>query len=555
MSKLTRRAFVEATTLAAASAALAACVPPAAPAPTTEVPAQASEAAPAPGQIIGEITITRGEHPSQPIVPDAPAHLATTEATGIRMNWQPVPSADYPGKLRVWLATKQVPDLTRATVADVRDFADPSVLQPLMPLLDKYGPNLKRYMEANPEVNRWLINGEHYLIPVLHYNWERSAPMPCIRKDLLDKAGLSAPEDFDQLHETLAELKKANPDAIGWTNRNGIKRLLMLISYPMGSGLGGWFKGRDVPYFDKDVDGGKWLYGPIHPEFKEVLAYFARMYEEDILDPDIATTTSEQWHERNSSKALFTWDNYGFATRWNTAFRTADPSITTGPWDVLPTIKGPKGPRQNDFANFEGGWCVSAACKNPEWVIKVLDWQITPIGLDITNWGIEGVHYTLKGPRPDKIEDYTLPGVNKVMPNAYRELLPAIVEKYKNEPQPGYNFMSETGTGLLDLTVLACSGIGRVWEVPGQREAWIATAEADPGLHREVLMPPFDAAEIEQLKKLQTDVNNIMDPALEKVVLGQMTLADYDKEVAAAIKAGAQDIERIYNEAEARLAQ
>jgi hypothetical protein len=263
--------------------------------------------------------------------------------------------------------------------------------------------------------------------------------------------------------------------------------------------------------------------------------------------------TSEQWHEQNSSVGMFSWDNYGFANRWNNAFRAADPDRTSGPWTVLPTIKGPKGPRQNNFRNFEGCWCVSANLKDPEWAIRVMDWVITPIGLDTTNYGVEGVHYTLKNPRPDQIDDYTLAGVEKAMPIEDRELLPEIVEQHKDTPQPVYDFMSKTGTGLLDLTVLAHAQMGRFWTVGGEIEEWVKTAENDPGLHREVLAPPFEKSEVEQLKTLQADANNILDPALEKVVLGQMTLDEYDKEVEAAIKAGAQDIEKIYNEAEARL--
>ena len=54
------------------------------------------------------------------------------------------------------------------------------------------------------------------------------------------------------------------------------------------------------------------------------------------------------------------------------------------------------------------------------------------------------------------------------------------------------------------------------------------------------------------MKKIQTAVNAIMDPAIDKVVIGQATMADWDKAVQDAIKAGAPDLEKIYNEAEAR---
>jgi putative aldouronate transport system substrate-binding protein len=543
-NKLSRREFLRVSSLTVAGALLVACVPATAPSASSDS---------APGAEGGEIVVARPEHPSQPIVQDAPAHLAATAATGIQLNFQPVAQADYPAKVNVWLASNQVPDLMRADIAEIRDFASPSVLQSMLPLLDQHGPNLRKYMDANPEVSRWTIGGEHYSVPVLHYHWERSAPMPVIRKDLLDAAGLPIPTTFEELHTTLKELQAANPGMLGWTIRNGIKRMLMIVAYPMGSGMGAWFNGRDVPHFDEAVDGGRWVYGPTQPEFKDVLAYFAALYSEGILDPDVATTTSDQWHERNSSNALFSYDNFGFANRWNQAFRAQDASITRGPWAPFPTLAGAKGARQNDFDNFEGGWSISANTANPEWAVQVLEWQISPEGLDTTAFGIEGEHYTLTGERPAGIDDYSRAGVSAALPLENRQILPEIVEKYANEPQPGYAFMSELGLGLLDLTVLANAGANRVWLTPGEAEEWTAMVKADPGLHREVLAPPFTSEEAERLKTIQADLNAIADPAIEKVILGQMSLADYDAEVQAMVNAGALEMEEIYNAAEARL--
>lgn len=144
-------------------------------------------------------------------------------------------------------------------------------------------------------------------------------------------------------------------------------------------------------------------------------------------------------------------------------------------------------------------------------------------------------------------------GVNAALPLENRTLLPELIEKYANEPQPAYAFMSELGLGLLDLTVLANAGANTAWNTPGEAEEWTAMVEADPGLHREVLAPPFTSEEAERLKTIQADLNAIADPALEKVILGQMSLADYDAEVDAMINAGALEMEEIYNAAEARI--
>ena len=101
-----------------------------------------------------ELIIARGEHPSQPILQDAPAHVATSQATGVKLNFQPVPDADWLAKQKVWMATKQVPDIMRSGFAEIRDFADPSVFKPVLPLIEKSGPNIKKYLAAYPMRSR-----------------------------------------------------------------------------------------------------------------------------------------------------------------------------------------------------------------------------------------------------------------------------------------------------------------------------------------------------------------------------------------------------------------
>ena len=143
--------------------------------------------------------------------------------------------------------------------------------------------------------------------------------------------------------------------------------------------------------------------------------YFAKLYKEQLLDPDFAIVTPDQWHEKNSSgKGVMAWDNFSFCVRWNQAIRGADPKAT---WTPIPIPKGTKGARQNDYSGFAGsggGWCIGANCKNPERAIEVLDWKLTPIGLDTCSWGIQDTHYTLKGSRPDTITDYSTANLQKL---------------------------------------------------------------------------------------------------------------------------------------------
>ena len=548
-----RRKFLKASVFTAVGTAIAGCTP----AQTTPGAETPGAAAPAKGTV--ELVISRGEHPSQPIVQDAPAHLAQAEATGLKLNFQAVPGADYTTKLKLWMSTKQVPDVVYAGFNDIRDFANPSVFQPVLPLVEKYAPNVKKYLETYPEaVKKLRMNGDLFILPATSYNTKLLAPMPCIRKDLLDAVGADVPDTFDSLVEVLTELKKAYPDTLGWTSRkpgaqSGIKRELMIAAYPYGSGVGGWSRGVDALYWEETIGSGQWLYGQIHDEFKDVLAFFNKMYTEKLLDPDFAVTTADQWHEKNSAgKGTFAWDNFSFCVRWNQAVRGIDPKAT---WTPIPILAGKKGARQNDYSGFAGsggGWCISANCKNPEEAIKLFDWKLTPVGLDTSSWGIQDTHYTLTGTRPDSITDYSTKNMETVMSKTQRALKPEVATEYGAKADPFRSYQSATGTGQLDFALLWDDAVIYTWDVPGEADAWYALSAGDKALHPEIMLPSFNAEEAEKIKQIFTDVNAILDPLIDKVVTGQSTMADWEKGVESAKKAGAEDLEKIHNEAEAR---
>ena len=255
-NKISRRTFLTASAAVAMTAALSACgaTPTATPtkAPPTATKAAAAVAPTAPAAPTAapkatiEAIVTRGQSAAQPMVNDAPAHLEMTKATGVKLNFQVVPDSDYTTKQTLYMSTKQVPDLMRSSFAALTGYADPSVFKPVLPLIDKVAPNIKKFIDANAnDVKRMKIGGDLFIVPSTSCRTKLLAPMPMIRKDLVEKAGLKMPTTFDELYTVLKELKKANPDTLGWTARrpstpSGIKRELMIVAYPFGSGLGGW---------------------------------------------------------------------------------------------------------------------------------------------------------------------------------------------------------------------------------------------------------------------------------------------------------------------------
>jgi putative aldouronate transport system substrate-binding protein len=495
-----------------------------------------------------EITVARSEHPFHPLEDDLPVHNAIADRTGIRMHLLKIPGDDWPTKRKVWLSTNQVPDLLHCVKKDIRDYAPQGPLMKLRPLIEQHAPNLQKYVLDNAEVvGKLSIGGELYYIPGLKYNWKLNSPMPMIRMDLLEELGLEAPTDYDELFDVLKEFKAAYPDSVGWSCRLKTRRLLEYSLYPMGSGF--------PVYFDKDVAGGKWLFGPIHEEFKFGLDWFARAYEAGVLDPDYANIATDEWSEKCSSgEATFYYDNMNIGIRYNAAITKVIPD---GWWAPIEILEGQKGRRQWHYSFWWAGWAIGATAEHPERLIKFLDWLVTPEGLDLTNWGIEGEHYVYREgySRPDEIDDYTPDGVTEALYWERKDLTPEVREKYADASDPQRELSTDIGTGMLDVVAFRDTADSYVWqEKGGPYEAWYELLQADPMLpHGSVyLVPDFTEEESDRIMELTTEIDTVLDPAYDRVIIGETSLSEYDAE-AAKIMDKARELEDIYNQAQARI--
>ena len=82
------------------------------------------------------------------------------------------------------------------------------------------------------------------------------------------------PDSFDELYTVLKKFKQEWPESQPWSNRSGTKNLLNRTGFPMG-------KGWNIHWVPRE---DRWVYGTVDPEFKKILEYHRRNYDEGILD-------------------------------------------------------------------------------------------------------------------------------------------------------------------------------------------------------------------------------------------------------------------------------
>lgn len=458
----------------------------------------------------------RGENPSQAIKTDTPVLREIAKQTGVTINLEPVPGSNYVDKKRALLATNNIPDIIGLESKEVAEFAGTGMFVPISDYLDRM-PNLTKAIEENPEIKKLYVDGKLYSLPITEQFKIQGGKTLLIRTDILEKLGLETPKTFDELYTVLAAMKKAYPESYPWTTRG--MSFMDALSFGMGSGYG--------MTYDPDAD--NYFYGTNKPEFKEVLTYLNKLYNEKLLDPDFAVNTKQNWDEKLSTgKSFFYYDNNQFAVNYNATLQETDPNAK---FDRIPYLQNAKGQTRGWL--YPKGWLVdnyaiSAKTKNPEALIKMFDWMYGPEGTIVTNYGVEGETYEMVDGKPQIKAD--------------------VLEKYKTAADPARVMMSEIGAGLLALAVRVDEGPTKQ-VTPPDLVRWGEELVADPGaVIVPGLSPAFSSEENESIKEITTKTS-VLEQDVVKFIMGTKPLDQFDAWAGELTKAGADELEKIYNDA------
>ncbi|MDF2958615.1 MAG: transporter substrate-binding protein [Paenibacillus sp.] len=489
-----------------------------------------------------EVVVTFQEHPNQPVKNMAFVQQEILKQTNIKLKFETVPNSNYNDKKKMLLATNNLPDIIQIDMADVNNFGSVGVFLPLLQYMNKgLMPNFKKFWDQYPDMHKMTAGGELYGFPAIGRNELKNGFGPVIRTDLLQKHNLPIPKTADELLNVLAELKKLYPDSTPWSVRKGsgpIHQLFKTMAYPLGSGVGA---GNGI-YYDKDVKGGSYVFGPATPEFKEVLAYFNKAYTMGVLDKDYAVATQQQWTEKlTSGKSFFFWDNSGFSMDYTSQLKKAVPD---GKFQIIPIPTNKNGKARAEFyatTITDKMFAISSKAKDPETLIKLIDWMYSEKASNLMSYGIEGVHHTLDEKGQPKLKaDY--------------------VNKFKDgQPTPFYAMYSDLGSGKLSFTPWFANMDPQVqvekllgsWS-PLHEEYWKIIAD-DKAYHDPYMDPPLTKEESSRVKELLVSMNTMLEQEYDKFIMGVKKIDEYDAIIKKARESGANEIEKIYNTALARV--
>jgi putative aldouronate transport system substrate-binding protein len=255
---------------------------------------------------------------------------------------------------------------------------------------------------------------------------------------------------------------------------------------------------------------GKVVFNPVRPEAKQYLAYMAQLYKDGMIPKDFSMLNGQSLQE------MFTGNQIGlFVLDYPWPSKTIIPTMTDAGADVkfmdFPT--GATGEPSYSRAYFPVGpsAAIAKGTKDVKSHIEFIEFLLKPETQEITNYGLEGEHFTRDGDDIVPTEE----GLKIAWSVYFKQL--ATPEEWYNM----YGVMAEWAE----------------YYYPVERNS--AKNDVDPVF----FLPPQP-----ELVAKKTDLATKVDTFYTEVVMGQRSVDEFDAFAKDWLNSGGQDILDGYNE-------
>ncbi|CAK4840679.1 unnamed protein product [Aphanomyces euteiches] len=298
-----------------------------------------------------------------------------------------LPHDQYADQLKFKFASGTFPDVYQSWSGPEADLIESGKVLELNDLIEQYGPNLKK----NIPQESWdavTVNGKILAIPQPN---QLSSSVLYIRKDWLDKLKLEVPKTSDDLLTVLKAFRDGDPNGNGLKDEIPFSMREKLAWGESIFGMWGVTSAWHEMYYDNKVQ-----FADIHPNMKTALGYFNTLYKEKLLDPEFLTNSKAVQQQKIKSGLVGTWSHVpNLASQWQLDITAGDPGEKV---DVIaiptPHGVGYDGPVGTAWSPVNKTYILFKSAKNPEAIIKYLDWLISDEGQIFTSLGLEGTSYT-----------------------------------------------------------------------------------------------------------------------------------------------------------------
>lgn len=305
----------------------------------------------------------------------------------VSLNLTGAPSDGWEEKLTLMINTGEIPDMFffRPGSTQYRMWVDSGVILPY----DDYLKNTEylKQIFAEPIYNNLSYNGKHYFLPMITLNNHAMY----YRKDWLDNLGMKTPETLEEYEEMLKAFTENDPDGNGKNDTTGLT-----LSKVQGW-LSSFYATFGMKYgWNKTADGSSYEPYYLTDNYADMMQWLREMYSNGYIKTEFFLDSDQQKRsDFFSGKAGVLLDNAG-----NTVDVIARSLKEGCPEAVIDVMRAPNGPGGKgamvSYGEFYGGWNISSQAQEPERLVAMLDYLMSPEGQDLRLYGIEGIHYTVQ---------------------------------------------------------------------------------------------------------------------------------------------------------------
>ncbi|MCB0254912.1 MAG: extracellular solute-binding protein [Anaerolineae bacterium] len=330
------------------------------------------------------------------------AYQRIRDELGINLNYVIIPpGGDGEAKLNAAAAANQLPDLVQMASAtgDTRSslfrLYDLGLLAPVDDLLPLMPERVKTHYSDQLLNDLVTFDGHMYGLAEPPAIPKREGLV--IRKDWLDKLGLEPPTTIDELYDVAVAFTTQDPDGNGQDDTYGIGGFIE------GEGIGRRFNyilgAFGVPDVWNFMDPETFGLNIRNPKYEDALAFFTKMNEAGVIDPDWPTLKKDEFRAR-WKQGLFgiMWEDFAALTN-KSNYTPFDENFPDAEWIPLAAPVGPDGDAWYDA--YKGRGQIFAMSQNAadegkgEAIARLLEWMATD-GYYLLGFGEEGVNFVLE---------------------------------------------------------------------------------------------------------------------------------------------------------------
>lgn len=291
------------------------------------------------------------------------------------------------------IASKDIPDLVGGHRDDINKYGVEGAFMPLNDLIEQYAPNIKKVLDANPDIKGAITasDGNIYQVPFVYEALVSEGWF--IRQDWLDKLDLPVPTTVDELRDVLTAFVNEDPNGNGKKDEVGLFTRLNTAEDNKVLSVLSLFGVSDYWHLNRE---GKAETGLYTPAYKEAIKNVSEWYAQGLIDKEIFTRGAQ------SRDILFPENNGGVLHDWIPSSSGYNNKIK----DIVPGFRlvGMLPPKDSNGDQWEvasrdklngEGWAISASNKHPVESIKYMDFWWTQAGRRLMTYGIEGDTYTM----------------------------------------------------------------------------------------------------------------------------------------------------------------